>query len=76
MKPECYTCSLNSKHLFFYSKFGTAVFVLFGLSFAFMATVDISEIEFVYYDRFHNVWAFGFFIWLIYRTVIRSPKIC
>ena len=76
MKTGCKTCSLNSGHLFFYSKFGTAVFILFGLSFAFMAVVDIGEIEIAYYERFINVWASGFFLWLIYRTVVKTPKNC
>ena len=63
----CKTCGLNSSNLFFYSKFGTIIFILFGLSFAFIATVDISEIEITYGNYFDNIWMMGICAWIVYK---------
>ena len=75
MKTKCKTCGLNSANLFFYSRFGTIMFVLFGLGIAFMATIDISGIEIMYYERFDNAYIIIFLAWVIYRTILR-PASC
>lgn len=74
MKQKCYTCCLHSSHLFFYSRFGTLVFIIIGLITALIAAIDISNFgdQIPYYNNMADIFKLSILIWFVYRS-IRKP---